>query len=205
MKILIAIMACWDNLERVNASRRTWIPQLNGTHYKVFLGRSPHSALQCAEADDEIFLDVDDSYTGVVEKLRAIYRWALAEGYDYVFSADDDTYIVPSRLEVPVGWNYVGRQRGLDGQYADDYASGGAGVWLSRTSLEVLVNSGPSKTTFSDKWIGDTLRASGIICRLDRRYILLRDLQKYRKTFASCETFTRGGLSTTMGKIHHEV
>jgi hypothetical protein len=185
MKILIAILTCHAMPERAAASRRTWLRRYNGD-YKFFLGRGQ------ASADDEVILDIGDTYDDHPDKLRAIYLWALARDYDYVFSADDDTYVVPERLFAMdfQDWDYIGRSAGPAGMYPEDYASGGPGVWLSKKVMQILVTSRPAKTTFGDKWIGDTLRERGILCHKDERMQLPRDFKQFRNILASCEANT---------------
>src|SRR3990172_12833817 len=96
MRPLIAVMSCGrDALNGCHrAIRCTWVTQVpNGIEYRIFVGRGEQPL-----EPDEVRLDVPDDYNGLVLKSQAIRRWALDQGYDFVFKADRDTYIAPVRL-----------------------------------------------------------------------------------------------------------
>jgi hypothetical protein len=100
VELLIAIMTChrynyrvndltkdWladkrylNQQARVEAQRATWLRQLPpASNYKFFYGRGSRVPLA-----DEIFLDCGDKYTDNPEKMKAICRYALAAGYDFL-------------------------------------------------------------------------------------------------------------------------
>lgn len=101
---------------------------------------------------DELFFNVDDTKAYMVLKNKALFRWALDNGYDYVFRACDDTIVYPERLiahlDTLVKHDYAGTMCGY-GKMAGtgevfvlrylDYMHGGVGIWLSRKAMEMLL------------------------------------------------------------------
>jgi hypothetical protein len=185
-KILIAIKTCHAYREKTDLQRRLWLHRVHGADVRFFFGRG-------ATRDplpDEVFIDCDDSYAGIVAKGRAMLAWAWENGYDYVFYTDDDVYIMPERLLRSdfYLYDYVGRFASVSG--TDDgtgYASGGPGIWLSRHSLQVVIDNPPNpKEGSDDRDIGLTLGAHGIKCHLDQRYCLSREWKQFASTLITC-------------------
>ncbi len=187
MKILIAITTCHSRQQQAQLQRRLWTYRVKGADVFFFSG----CGAQRLALSDEVFLKCRDDYEGLTDKARAIYEWAYARYYDYVFDVDDDTYVIPERL-LKSGfeqYDYIGRTATATGEpdvTGTDYASGGPGVWISRKSLEILVNAPPTNDTADDRWLGNTLRANGILCHTDRRYCLSREWKEYATTLISC-------------------
>lgn len=186
MKILIAIVTCHRYRERAKAQRDTWIPDVapaalatgHNVDVRFFLGRpdKPHT-LQA----DEVQVDADDGYLGLPEKTREVYRWALAQGYDFVFKADDDSYVVPSRL-LTSGFeqhDYSGRLRGPSGRYPAPYASG-FGYWVSARAIRILAEASIDGTLpnerhqAEDRWVGNTLQSAGIECHPNIWHVVVK-------------------------------
>lgn len=184
MKVLIAVPVChkddwggcpvWEgdhnNLasrptpqERLQAVRETWWPELTSDK-KFFFGggtREPR--------EDEIILPCPDSFRFHCQKNQEMFRWAVRNGYDWVFRCDDDTYVRTDKLVVPksgdqIGWGpWLGR--------GNNYITGGAGFWLSRAALALIVKAPLTKTHEDDLWIGrDVLANSGVRIIHDPRY-----------------------------------
>ena len=89
MRLLIAIASCGKFRARVQALRDTWIPAVKDMDVRVFLG---HHA---EPGQDEVQLDVPDDYKHLRHKVQAMFRWAVDQGYDYVFKVDDDVLVLP--------------------------------------------------------------------------------------------------------------
>lgn len=180
MKILIAVTCCHGHEEQAGLLRRLWTKDVpDDVDCFFFFGRgTKRPALP-----DEVFLECGDGYHDLTEKSKAIYRWAVAYGYDYVFDVDDDTYVRVSRLLASDfgNYDYVGRLSTL----AVIYASGGPGIWLSRKALEILVRE-PVTDTVDDRWVGNTLAAHGIRLHHDLRYCVSRNWETYKDSFISC-------------------
>lgn len=184
MKLLIAVESCHAHRDRHQIQRDTWIKDLgNCFDYKFFLGRRYAGAeVLRMTADDEIELDVDDSYDALSKKTRAIMFWAFEHGYDFVHKTDTDTLIsVPNLYLSPFDeHDYYG------GDNADDmppslkdlfpwskigFASGGAGYWLSRRAMEFVAH-GPDgvNSAAEDVFVAGILKRHGIAPCFDRTY-----------------------------------
>lgn len=163
MKIIIAISGC-DLYERngVNQSQRdTWLRDavILGMDYKFFHG------IGCEPKDDVVLLDCDDSIHGVTEKLKGKVRWALEQGYEYMFSCFADTYARPERL-LASGFDkfdYFGDVGKGECEHATYYCHGGAGYFLSRKAM-IKIKDNPTSYTNDDCWVGDVLSGTDTTC-----------------------------------------
>lgn len=101
---------------------------------------------------DELFFEVNDTKEYMVLKNKALFRWALDNGYDYVFRACDDTVMYPNRLLQNLDYlklhDYAGTMCGYGAMAGTgeifvlrylDYMHGGVGIWLSRKAMEMLL------------------------------------------------------------------
>jgi hypothetical protein len=140
--------------ERRNAVRETWWSQLT-VDRRFFFGTNSGTPL-----DDEIFLDVPDSFDRHCQKNQAMFEWALENGYDFVFRSDDDTYVRADKLEQAaqslnadqIGWcPWLGA--------GSNYITGGAGFWISRRAMEAVVATPVTRTHEDDLWIGRSVFA----------------------------------------------
>jgi Galactosyltransferase len=173
-KLLIAILACHHRAPHLSAIRETWVPDINSAcDYRFFFGRGSHGEVK----PDEVILDCDDAYRGLACKVQEACRWAVDHGYEFLFKADDDTYVRPERL-MSAGFENDDF-RGLvlpatDRYHEHAYARGGTGYWLSRKAMEVLAaaptpNPDIPSEYAEDSWVGKTLRQAGIECTNDDR------------------------------------
>jgi glycosyltransferase involved in cell wall biosynthesis len=175
-RVFIALMACHRYESRVIQARQSWIQDLDGADYKFFFGRP---AIVRDPKEDEIFLDVDDGYNSLPLKVQAACKYMAANGYDFMFKADDDTYIVPDRLLHSgfAAYDYVGRLRGpadwkTKGDKPADYPSGGPGYWLSRRAAEIVASATWDGDWAEDRWVANVLLPRGIKIEHDGRYWL---------------------------------
>ncbi len=172
MRPLIAITSCHKYRDRADAQRETWLKDLpaDSADVKFFLGQGG-----AAQRDDEVILDVDDGYYGLVAKVQAICKWALEQGYEHMFKTDDDVYVQPGRLLSSgyEAYDYAGRLRGPSGGYPAPYASG-LGYWLNRNAMRVLAEAPLDNHQAEDRWVGNQLCKAGILCRADYRYVVIR-------------------------------
>lgn len=178
MKILIAIKTCHRYLARAEAQRATWIPRIAPAvppgwtvDVRFFLGRPPNG--NYTARPDEVVFDCDDSYLGLPEKFREVCKWAGA--YDFMFSCDDDTYVVPERLFESefARSDYSGRLRGPSGGYPAPYASGFA-IWHSRRAMEILATAPLHTHKAQDRWVGNVLAKHRIICERQPQFVVAR-------------------------------
>jgi hypothetical protein len=144
MKILIAIESCKANRHLHQAMLDTWLSALSimDVDCRFFIGgiNEPENHL-------EVWVPCLDTYDALVAKTKGICRWAFDEGFDYVFKCDTDTVVNPQRLLNSgfIGTDYLG---GFNEDYMPNtlkhtfptvnqiqFASGGAGYWLSRKAM----------------------------------------------------------------------
>jgi hypothetical protein len=185
-KILIAIPAChrydYGKLEhgisrqtkdRLAVQRSTWLKDAPAfstyVNYRFFYG---HGAQRSPEKD-EVFLDCPDDYPNLPHKMQAIYRWALAKGYDYIFKCDDDTFVYLDRLMASgfEEYDYCGYILESDEAWSNGrYISGGPGYWLSKKAMQILAEAVVDHWA-EDLWTGRVLTKSGIRPHRDPRYL----------------------------------
>jgi hypothetical protein len=168
MKVLIAVMSCCRDQPTHKAIRDTWARN-SPVDVRFFLGRGCKP-----ECGDEIAVDALDDYDHVTEKSREIFRWALARDYDFVLHCGRDTYVVIECL-MNAGlenYDYAGCKTGGSDQRMIcpiefnskgwcEYASGGAGSWLSRKAMQLIVDS-PMYHPADDLLYGMVLGHAGI-------------------------------------------
>ena len=185
-KVLLSIFSChsyvytaegmrdWftrTTVDRVQGIRDSWLKDVT-CDYKIFYGKPKRS--DRTAIPDEVFLNAPDDYHHSAEKIRALIKYALDNGYDYIVKIDDDVYVYYDRLmaNVPTA-DYVGSDRGesLVGLKADFCP--GFTYWLSRRAMKLLDKS-PAGTWAEDRWIGEALKKQQIRCAYDNRYHLVR-------------------------------
>lgn len=145
-----------DN-NRVQALRDTWLKDVaafpNAT-YKLFYGGSNGRT----PLPDEVFLACPDDYAALPQKTLAICKYAVANGYDMVFKADDDSYVWVDRLirEGLSGlWDYAGYMNG-------QVASGGPGYWLTDRAFKIVAEKGSANHWAEDVTVSKILFGNGI-------------------------------------------
>ncbi len=137
--MLLAVVSCHSREEFSNAISNTWAPLVNsGTDLMYFRGRGgtrePRS--------NEVFLDCDDGYSGLPEKVQSIMRWAYEHGYDYCTKIDDDVVMDPKRfLEQDfLNWDFMGMGKSPDGKENDLAMPYGYCYTLSRKAMRVILD-----------------------------------------------------------------
>ncbi len=151
MRWLIGIMTCHENYAKADAQRDTWVKDVRAlgiADVRFFLG-APRKLSDRMPREDETWLDVDDTYFGLTNKVQVMCAWSAAHGYDRHSKCDDDVYIAPKRLvSLPFyDYDYIGRFRGPHGNYPSSFASGFF-YTLSRRADEIVA---------SERWNGDWL------------------------------------------------
>jgi hypothetical protein len=140
-----------------NAMRDTWLPEVIklGMSYKFFHGRN------AVQKDDVVLVDCHDDYFDLTSKTKEKLKWALFQGYDFVFACFPDTYACAERLAT-CGYNnsdYFGTTHCHPG--GNTYCQGGPGYFLSRKAMEVIVNDLRNYPN-EDCFVADVLLGSGI-------------------------------------------
>ena len=162
-------LRCTDQQARVNTIRATWLKELpEEFDYKFFYGTKLRDSKQNQRVptkfnlreplSDEVYLDCGDSYTSNPDKMKAICRWALDHGYDYILRCDDDTFIYPERLLVNDSSGWTGKD--YVGASDNNFHPGGC-VFLSRRMMELVITE--RVTTYADDvWMGQISRDQNI-------------------------------------------
>ena len=139
---------CLDVELRRRTQRRTWIPRLpKEVDYRFFFGTRLRPSLDTRRdtiqptvdrepLSDEVYLSCGDNYASNPDKMKAICRYALANGYDFLLRVDDDELIFPDKLllvDRPLWLNhdYSGAAQG-------SFHPGGC-LFLSRRAMELVV------------------------------------------------------------------
>lgn len=141
-----------------DAMRNTWLPEAKrlGIDYRFFHGR------EATPREDVIVVDCHDGYYDLTSKTKEKLRWALFQGYDYVFCCFPDTYACAERL-VKCGfekYDYYGTTYCHPG--GNIYCQGGCGYFLSRRSAEIIVNDLRNYPN-EDCFVADVLKGYGIL------------------------------------------
>jgi len=153
-------------VNRVAGVRDTWLKDVT-YDYKFFYGRGSGRLPQ----PDEVFLDAPDDYLHSTDKLRAVVRYALDNGYDYLLKIDDDVFVYWDRLmaNVPTSDYHGGGPFG--GQPFGSYCSG-AIYWLSRRAMEIVV-AAPATSWAEDRFVGEALKRNGVTPTFEFRYFIV--------------------------------
>ena len=212
MRILIGVTNCHaavypevlsrkeppNNSLCVNAARETWIKDAvnAGIDVKFFFGRyndPPGTAL--IPNADEIFLNCDDSYDGLVEKVTAMAAWAYNHGYDYFMKVDVDSYVHVQNLLKAMAefskWDYIGRGWGL-------------GYLLSRNAMQIVMHERQRRSWAEDSHVLRSLfayanKGNKVSMYGDGRFVFLpnllaKDVPLYDKAFIVTNPMTPEGM-----------
>jgi hypothetical protein len=169
MKLLVSIGSCWRDVNNgANESMRlAWLNDLNalGTDHRFFLGSTKNFIRQL----DAEHLDTEDDYAHLSLKTKFACQYAIERGYTHLFQCFTDTYVRPERLLTSGSWLHP--YTGYHGGHLNvvNYASGGAGYWLDRRCMELIVNA-DGYDWAEDRWVGNILAKAGIHCVFDGRY-----------------------------------
>jgi hypothetical protein len=146
MKIFLAIPSCPAHAAYEQAQRDTWLKDLPGCiPYAFVLGCN-----SCGSTfnGDYIHLGEDaykpeqglQKYPTLPTKTKLLCKYALLSGCDYLFKVDTDTLVNPENLLFSdfEDHDYSG---GFNSEESGEFCSGGAGYWLSRKAMKIVVNS----------------------------------------------------------------
>jgi hypothetical protein len=105
--------------------------------------------------EDEIFLSCGDQYTQNPAKMKAICKYALDNGYDYIVRCDDDTYFDAVKF-FKLNWqhDYAGSPNGT-------FVPGGC-MTLSAAAMKAII-AAPITNYADDLWIGGVMEQKGMI------------------------------------------
>lgn len=148
MRLFIGIVSCWAHRYTHQAVRDTWLKTCD-VDYKFLLGEGEGTP----EAD-ELVLPVKDTYEALTDKALATIDYVLRSGYDYMLHVGRDTYVSVPRVRHSGldKYDYAGNcgcqgdqgfcpLEAFDEDRPFHYASGGAGSWLSRKAMNMIMES----------------------------------------------------------------
>lgn len=186
MKILVGIATCrsfaysaGDQAGHRNSPDNPRIQTVLDTWYKLWAEKYSDKfdvKLFVGTGDQEVRfpnlveLDAPDGYMDLPAKVKAMFKYALASGYDYCLKLDDDVLLCPQnflKLFQPV--DYCGYELESD---TLKWASGAAYV-VSRKAMQLVVDT-PWDVTWNsaeDQATGRILATNGIPLTHDHRYL----------------------------------
>jgi hypothetical protein len=181
MRVLLAIISCHKRRHFVDAQRATWLAGLSNADYRIFLGIP--TAFEAGA--DEVVLDVDDSYAGLPEKVKAAYAWALNEQYDYVLKMDDDNVLFPDRFLASgfEKWDYTG----TPGSELKDFAAGFC-YCLSARAMKAVVRYPFCTQLGEDRWVAQAIMNDRLAFHADKRYRFVSAPPRYTATRIPTDT-----------------
>ena len=184
MKTLMAIISHAGSGMRPTI-RETWLPKVpkDKADALFFVGRD-----YTGNETDVIKLDCNDSYQGLIEKVKAVSRYAMDHGYAFFMKIDDDTVVLPEKLFNSDFYDYdfVGSDNGdmpkttcncgktecrqLTGKYLTPW---GFHYVVSRRGMELLYDAVlPAHGANDECWVAHVLGEQGITLHDDGRYII---------------------------------
>jgi hypothetical protein len=170
MKILLAVVTCGDPKfkARADEQRATWVPRIQGADVRFFLAKQSREPLP-----DEVFLDIPDDYKSLPAKVKAMFQWALSNGYTKCAKMDDDTLIIPSRfmgIILSETRPYFGF---LNATPPKPWASGFCYI-IDANAMSIVTGAPvPPEEWAEDRWVGGVLFDHGIRPHYDQRFALI--------------------------------
>ena len=163
MRLLHFITSCERdrNNGAADVCRNTWLRSWGHlVDFRFIVGRSSVHL-----RPDELQVDAADDFANVVFKEREAYKWAFANGYDFVYISSPDCYrIIPRMLASGFeAHDYVGSK------VPNEAHAGGCGYWLSRKAIKALLDH-PAIIDYPDRSAGRVMQAAGIPLFDDKRY-----------------------------------
>lgn len=143
---------------RIQAVRETWAKDIEAFKSHVdlrFFYGTPHPTdLQ----GDEVCLPVNGDYEHLPHKTVEICRWAAEQNYDYLFKADDDSYVWIDGLVQEL----MSNRFDYAGYTNANICSGGPGYWLSKRAMKEVARNGIQDHWAEDVTVGKIMSAANI-------------------------------------------
>jgi hypothetical protein len=190
-RILIGVLSAQNNRDKRSTCRETWSRKFGA----IFLLGNPtfHNP---DLIDDILVLTCRDDYENLPWKTIEFCRWALGrDDWDMLGKCDDDTFVSPSRLAAYdfTGKDYVGCQAdpGDGWSHLPQYASGGAGYFMSRRLVESVAaceRLPEHPRGAEDVVVGQIAKQTGIQLFNDPRFLPYADANLRPKASNDCIT-----------------
>jgi hypothetical protein len=125
--------------------------------------------------EDTILLPVPDDYKHVAFKTQEKLKWALNNGFDYIFLCFADTYINIKRLINSdfINQDYIGSFFKWDKSWSPvetEGCSGGAGYWVSKKAAKLIIDT-PVTDWADDRWIATIMKKNNIMAIYHQGYV----------------------------------
>ncbi len=161
MKRAVLVKSCRQFRNRQAACLSTWASDISRHDIPVWFVEGKGSNNW---SGSRIMVDVKDDYRSLPMKVRAAFKWYLKESdFEMIFLCDDDTFVqVPRWISHEPAGEMECRlfrptnEGGLRLNGGQPWATGGAGVWLSRRLVELYT------IRVSDNQLHDDVIASKI-------------------------------------------
>jgi hypothetical protein len=157
------------------------IPTKSGPEYLKRAATCEATWLRDSPVDYKFFRDADysldpDDVLVRQKRMKVMCKYALTNRYDYLFRVDADAFVWIDRL-LDSGFeshDYMGWCLEYEGWKARNRtAHGGAGFFLSRKAMELVLNAphfAHDGIYWGDIWTGQLLYDHGIRCKADARF-----------------------------------
>jgi glycosyltransferase involved in cell wall biosynthesis len=201
-RIVVGIISCKKNVEKIKAIRNTWLRDLNTHQIPYYIVMGDPSINACKLENDILYVPCADNYESLPQKVLELYQFIYEKTtYDFVYKIDDDCFLNIENLFSTYFWNfnYFGRtvatkEEDLDRSwhsgkcsdqtlnktaysrpYSGPWCGGGYGYFLSREAIKNICNMADYVQTdlYEDKAIGDVLRKKKITAEENVRYRVL--------------------------------
>lgn len=157
MNPVVLVTSCYrdvhngnEQVQRETCFANSYIP------YKFILGGGNIKRNE----DELIFDEVPDDYHNCSWKTREGCRWALENGYDYIFKCDIDTYLFTDRL-LKSGFE----KRDYVGRFVDDLAQN----WLISANQHEIINLNGNHVRASGFAYGLSVKAAEVLIKEEPR------------------------------------
>lgn len=174
MKLLIAIptKSAPEYLDRAAACEATWLKDCPVDY--AFFRDTSLNRYDYQRIAHTWYCGLDEKDPLVrQQRMKAMCRHALAQGYDFLFRVDSDAYVWVDRL-LACGFeahDYFGWTKD---NCVNAFAS--VGFFLSRRAMQVVVDgrhfpSNREGDYWGDVWTGELLKEAGILLHKDERFL----------------------------------
>jgi len=167
MKVIIGILSALSYNKRRQDCINTWYSELKKYNIEAYflIGNNSNNYI----IDKNIlYLPCKDDYNHLPSKTFHFCKWALENReFDYLFKCDDDTFVQVDRFaQYKTDKDYIG----IDPIGNGELNSGGAGYFLSKKSVKLIVDGFKHEIGLEDLLIAQFLKQNNIERTEDHRF-----------------------------------